>query len=277
MNSIITDRTNSFAPGQHLENFLGFDLAIYLTNIKIIEVIPGIYTLTHANLFEYLIKKSRTPSGIDAKDLNGIQQLINRIEFPKIKVNTFIQYKRSRYLTNSNSSNWHYWQAPYYEFSIALHQQRLLENLSRNVGSKAKVLYCAPVFHTYSELWKNKYQDTLIKNSIFVEAISLNNHSDFTFTSPALGKALSDLENIEGYDFLNFLEVTEREESSIDFKENIKIIADVTFTAIKESKLFDEITTEVSSLLNKIESNFLKAIIKVNYFQYLTGVNWRFF
>ena len=225
-----------FAPGQCLENHLGFDVALYSCNRKF-------WSFFYKSLCRCKYLLLGYPY-IRPKNVKYLEELIRKYlgYIPEIKFNLFIQYKRPEYLARANSSEWKSWRRPYYRYSIDPDQQQLLERLAQNVDrDSALVIYASPAFHTQREFWENVKKRTIVDNSNYCEAINLSGHKKYTYVKGGtIGKAFS----------------KPKEVKSLDLKEAIS-------TLRKRSK-YDGNVSVVSNLANWVEN----AIKESNYRNY---------
>ena len=188
-NATLLDRRKlTYAPGQVLENLLGFDAA-FLTSNRLIW--KGFPRRSRGHLFR------RQPRGmrLDRKWWNTLDSEIEW--FPKFKLNLFIQYKRPQFLTTPIAREWSDWKRPYFRYKLISHQQRALLHLAKRIRSEGVVVYVSPAFRLLSSLWEAMDQGNLIDQSNFAEAINLNGHSRYSYTDAgSTGKSHSEAEDI---------------------------------------------------------------------------------
>ena len=174
------DISDLFAPGQCLENSLGFDVALYSCNKKFWRFFYKGFKRFLLYYYHYMVDYPY----IRPKDVRYLEELMKKYlgYIPEIKFNLFIQYKRPEYLTRANSSEWKSWNRSYYRYSIDPNQQQLLEKLAQNVDrNSALVIYASPAFHTQQEFWENVRKRTIVDNSNYCEAVNLSGHKKFTY------------------------------------------------------------------------------------------------
>jgi len=244
---------NLFPPGQHLEHYLGFDVALYSCNHKFWKYFKDLWRWY--NYYYYRIF-NKFPY-IKPEDVRFFEELLGKYlnYIPKIKFNLFIQYKRPEYLTSNRSKEWIYWKKPYYRYHIINHQQQLLKNLALNIDRhSALVIYASPAFHTQKQLWENVQRKTIIDNSNYCKVTDLSGHMKYTYINGGkYGIALSEPEKIEN---LNF------EKSIGNFKE--------------ESRYENNIYT-VINLANQVENSIEKSSYSEYYKYYLMILKNKFF
>ena len=235
------DTSNIFAPGQCLENHLGFDVALYSCNKRFWRYFYKHYYFSKK--YYYYLKKcyyffEEFPY-MRPKDIRYLEKLLEDYlkVIPKIKFNLFIQYKRPEYLTTKRSSEWRHWNRPYYRYHITKHQQQLLEKLAKNIDkNSALVIYASPAFHTQKEFWKNVQRKTIVDNSNYCEVTNLSGHTKYTYIKGGrYGKAFSEPEEIES---LNLEKSIGNLRGQSRYENNISTIINLatqTENSIKES------------------------------------------
>jgi len=269
------DTSNLFAPGQCLENSLGFDVALYSCNKKFWQFF---YKGFKKRLLYYYYYLMGYPY-IRPEDVRYLEELIRKyLEYvPKIKFNLFIQYKRPECLTRANSSEWKYWNRPYYRYSIDPNQQQLLEKLAQNVDrNSALVIYASPAFHTQQEFWENVKEKTIVDNSNYCEAVNLSGHKKYTYVKGGTyGIAFSEPKEIKSLDLEEAISAL-REESRYD--SNISVIINLASwveNAIKESNYGNYYSMIIESERFPAEFKEYKIIYsltKLSLFMQITGM-----
>jgi len=236
---------NIFAPGQILENSLGFDVAMYIKNKKFFRLFFDGY---------FLYKKWEYFSHINYKTLRTENEKLEEILKNTIaKFNIFIQYKRSDFFNNKNAKCYQHWNKPFYRYALYDEQHKLLLSLNQNIKDKAFVIYAAPVFHTLKELYQyiNDYKQ-IIDNSNFCDVGKLNKqHMYVSFIKG--GKyniACSEPEKIEYLDIKKEIEKLKLKRDNY---------SDLLYFKIKELSNFID---KIMSKKDKEEKNYLKSIYK---------------
>ena len=88
---------------------------------------------------------------------------------PPFLASLFIQYKRPDYLTTRRAKEWVDHNAPYFRMYLTPHQHQLLLDLEGTVGTDGVVLYAAPSFWTYDDMWLNQGAGKLMGTSMLVK------------------------------------------------------------------------------------------------------------
>ena len=184
-----------FVPGQVLENTLGFDAGLFLTQSAVWEILGYRTPLSGAALgyydWPYAWKLAR-PSP----------------KLPRFRLNLFLQAKRPDYykrrprtLKDIPSIT-----TPLWSFRITPQQQQRLEVLAETLKGKAHVSYAAAAFNTYSALFCHTTYRTIVENSTFPSVEKLKGHGAWYYHAPgAQGAANPDPEAIEEPTLLNRL------------------------------------------------------------------------
>ncbi len=244
-NALLRDKRLLFPPGQVLENYLGFDAALFTVHPKFWRHFPWLYE-------EHFWFWRRPPNGTRLpKELwKKIEYLIE--DLPKFKFNTFIQHKRPEYMTVSRAAEWASWNAPYYRYKLISHQQSALSRLEKIIANKGVVVYACPAFHTLQELWATVKQDSIIDKSNFCQAGKLDNHQVYTFQKAGnYGIAHSEQEKVESYDILRGLGGLSQSEPSQSNKEHLAKLA----------KTIDSVMTEENKQPSKIYKDVVKYLV----------------
>jgi hypothetical protein len=132
---------------------------------SLVEEISRSSRFSAVPLFPSLIEEGRVGGYDVGLDINGMP--------------LFLQFKRSDYLSRSNSKYYSYFSNPYYRFNLhALRhsqQHNLLLHLER---SGNPVFYVAPKFHKNTELHNNYFNSNIASNSIWVAPTAIGNLPD---------------------------------------------------------------------------------------------------
>lgn len=272
INSILVNKYNSFAPGQVLENKLGFDVALKITNQYKLSELGGSILIIKQPFYANFLQQYHIPVGEDLNLIqNKIRSLKKKIKFPKIKFNLFLQYKRPYSVISHKDELWEHWNAPYYKYSITTHQQRALESLARNLADKAIVAYASPIFHTYNELWDCKENNNLLSKTNFVKAEHLNNHHIYTYDSDRFGQAFSEKEKIESFSLEEEINSLTEKNSLLEYEENIKIISEICQKILNNDTNFKTILKRFKESFNSQPPD---PISFISLFTHLTASNW---
>jgi len=176
-----------FTPGQVLENRVGFDRGLLLTQTAIWETLGYDAPLPGAALGYY-----DWPWGWGPRH--------PRRDLPRFRLNLFLQAKRPVYykrkprsLRSISSIG-----APLWAFRVTEHQQRLLEVLAKKTRGRAHVAYASAAFHTNSALFTHTKRRTIVQNSTFPSVAVLKGHEAWYYEEPgAAGAANPNPESIE--------------------------------------------------------------------------------
>ena len=190
-------KPNSWAPGQVLENTLGFDGAFFTVDPFILNLFFG---------RRYFFPR-RTPHGF-ILDRELIREFSREIDtmLPPLRFNFFAQHKRPEYVEGEKAQEREKWGQPYYRYRIQAHQQTVLSKLEQVSDQSALVLYCCPAFHKKEALYHHMKNGSLIQKTNYVKPSKLDNHSKYTFIREGShGWAFSEPEEIEGNDFKSLL------------------------------------------------------------------------
>ncbi|MBM9546191.1 hypothetical protein JWG40_04140 [Leptospira sp. 201903074] len=275
INSILAGKFNSFAPGQVLENILGFDVALKINKpYKFSELERSIFIIKQP-FYANFLQQYHAPVGEDLNLIrNKIGQLKTNITFPKIKFNLFLQYKRPYSVIGSKDELWDHWNTPYYKYSITTHQQRALEGLAKNLADKAIVAYASPIFHTYNELWDCKENNDLLTKTNFVKAEHLNNHHIYTYNNNEFGQAFSEKEKIDSFSLEEEIKSLIEKNGLLEYEDNIKIISEICQKIMNDD-------TYYKNILNRFKESFKSQlpdpIAFISLFTHLTATNWLVF
>jgi len=276
---------NIFAPGQILENDLGFDVMMNIRNREFFRKFFDYYGYFYMKKWKYF-------SDINYKNLTTKNKKLEQIlRDSKVNFNIFIQYKRSNYFTcrSRKGKCCSQWQIPYYRYELYLNtydmrksQHKLLLDLHNEIQNKALVIYAAPSFHTFKELFKymNNYKE-LIENSNFCDVGKLNSHKYVSFIKGGTYNiACSKPEKIET---LNIEEeiMKLKKHKYIDLNIlyfRIEFIVNVIdkIMKIKKEKQPNPIAQQYQNFVEKThlkEFNVLYMIYKIQLFQLLTNTN----
>lgn len=195
-----------FAPGQVLENIVGFDVALRTKK----GVFWRLFAHIHARS-PRLLHLEPTGSCLSHKWWTELERELET--FPKFKFNCFIQVKRPHRMIRRNSSEYSTWNRAYFRYETSSNQQRALEYLAGKVSGKAAVVYACPAFHKNDELWRAYEQCNLIEQSNFCDVEKLCGHVRYSFVSAGnLGYAHSEPTVVESAPFDKTLEALQNQE-----------------------------------------------------------------
>ncbi|WP_155986104.1 hypothetical protein [Thioalkalivibrio sp. AKL10] len=189
-----------FPPGQHLENVLGFDAALFTRNRDFWRHFLGGYPW-YRRFFRNYLNGLYFP-----RDVYALEEAFDN-DLPKFKFNAFVQHKRPERMIKETASEWDSWGHEYYRYKVLDHQQKTLEALESSVGNEGVVTYASPVFHTKGEFWNVHKNQSFVPNSNFCQPHKLVGHSAYTYVCPGtVCIAHSEPENVESKHLIDELE-----------------------------------------------------------------------
>ena len=220
------------------------------------------------------------PEGVYLEDIywEDIKEIIDKELKVKFKFNIFIQYKRPEYLKSNRAKEFIYWKHPYYRYDIEIHQQQILSQIERRVNDQAIVVYAAPAFHTFNELFKYFGEGRLIENSNYVKPSTLDNHQRWTYVNSGTdGWAFSEperKESIKLMDYINLVKENTREPVIMRNSEFISKTSSILVESIRSveylSKVFDRIIEQISLPEHPLGKNVIMIYICL----YITKLRW---
>jgi hypothetical protein len=180
---LISGRGTFFAPPPTAEQRLGIDCALT----------PG-----DARIWKLLGLPAPTGTAIGASTFQAWPSSFPPGASPPFLASLFVQYKRPDYLTTRRAAEWQHHGSPYYRIHLTPHQHQRLIDLSQTVGSDGVVLYVAPSFWRYDELWLKQGAGQIMEASMLKSASQLaSGHHRWTWTPGGRGSAHSELEDGE--------------------------------------------------------------------------------
>lgn len=175
-----------WTPGQVLEQFVGFDVAM--------RTVDAVFWAAQGFV--------SPPPGVVVQPA-WWQLAISTRQPPPFQMNVFLQHKRPEYLTRSSASEWNTWKASYFRFLITTHQQVALEACATALGKNGLVAYACPAFYRRSDLWNHGKNRTLVANTHFAPASKLTGHSRYTYRNASTaGVAHSEPARVPNLTFL---------------------------------------------------------------------------
>jgi hypothetical protein len=168
------ERGNPFlwTPGQALENYLGYDAALFLT-AQYLWSLHGFQTPLAGVLphWDFWPRLPRTP--------------FYRDRLPSFRFNCFVQAKRcaigQRLPKRLNALGS---KRPFFRFSIEEEQQSVLALTARMLNGRALFVYAAPAFATSRELFTHQTAGTLVEQSTFPDVLRLETHTHWYYAIP---------------------------------------------------------------------------------------------
>jgi hypothetical protein len=161
-------------PHEVLENYLGFDRAMFLADSFLWRVHGHRRPLRgFAPFYFYDMWPALRQSGVPKSRL------------PRFRLNCFIQAKRPEFGSRIPKSVKSLGpQRPVFRINLDAEQQETLERVSARVGDRAIIAYAAPAFHRSAELFAHGARGTVPEHSTFPDVTSLSGHSRWYYNSP---------------------------------------------------------------------------------------------
>jgi len=171
-NQLATGDRRVWSPGQVFEAHVGFDHALFTTDVWLFRLhgyrsyLPG--TVLARYLWPQLWFRRRTPRAL-----------------PTFRLNLFIQAKRPLWGRRAPASvrakglGHLFWR-----FDIDGEQQAALGKVAAKLKGRALVVYAAPAFHQHSALWLHTCRGTIVPNSTFPSVVVLGGHEAWYYTEP---------------------------------------------------------------------------------------------
>jgi hypothetical protein len=217
--------TNQFVwePGQVFEQYIGIDYALLCTHPAVAKLYGWQAALRGVQLLRY--------------DFDYIWRRRNsRKRLPPFQLNMFIQAKRPQYTRRAPKAlKTIGLGSPYWQFDLTAHQQIALEQLGRQLGSKALVTYAAPAFHTSADLYRHTINKSVVEASTFPEVTALSGHQAWNYSEPGnQGIANAEPERIVGLPLVERIAVfTQTEQSQLDAPSNLSQVAAAVSAAVE--------------------------------------------
>ena len=264
-----------FPPGQHLENVLGFDAALFTRNKNFWRHFLGGYPW-YRRFFRSYLNGMYFPT-----DAYELEDAFNN-DFPQFKFNAFIQHKRPERMVKDTAAEWGSWNKDYYRYKVLDHQQLTLETLEMSVGDQGVVTYASPAFHTKQEFWDVHKSQSFIQNSNFCQPSKLIGHRAYTYISPGTnGIAHSEPEKVESKHLVNELERLSQSDTKQELKntEFVSNSCELIETALKPQEKYRELYNEIVGDLDMHQQEapkLLRDLYRLSVFKFVTGTNLYF-
>lgn len=264
-----------FPPGQHLENVLGFDAALFTRNKAFWRHFLGGYPW-YRRFFRNYLNGLYFP-----RDAFELEEAFDN-DLPQFKFNAFIQHKRPERMVKDTASEWQSWGQDYYRYKVLEHQQKTLENLESSVGDQGVVTYASPAFHTKEEFWHAHKNRSFIQRSNFCQPNQLRGHNAYTYIeSGTTGIAHSEPEEVESKHLLQELQRLSQAESrkEISNSEFVAKSCDLVESSLKSQQklmqLYNDIVRDLDQ--NQTEApKLLRDLYRLSVFKFVTGTNLYF-
>lgn len=164
-----------WTPGQCFEYYFGIDYAGNISLKKFWDrfgYIPSGVVLNNYK-FDYIWKTGK-----------------KKRMLPNFSLNLFIQAKRPYLHTGTGTKS--VYNFPYFSFKINKHQQKVLEDLVKELGKHALIVYASPIFSTFKELYAHTKNGDMIENTSFPMVSQLSRHSSWNYYDSGNGIACSE-------------------------------------------------------------------------------------
>lgn len=222
-NQLENGKCDVWTPGQCFEGYIGFDYSGNISNYEFWKRFGGFI-----------------PRGVVLDDYNmGYiwRKMKKKRMFPDFSMNLFIQAKRP-YIHSGTFSSAIY-DTKHYSFEINQRQQKILERLGQKLRHRALLVYAAPVFGTYEELYNYTRDGEVIENTSFPKVDTLSGHSHWYYCDAKNGIAHSEPKEEESfslYELIGRLKQEYYNAENTKFDENIRIISKVVINVLDEFK-----------------------------------------
>lgn len=264
-----------YPPGQHLENILGFDAALFTRNRVFWRYFLGDYPW-YRRFFKKYLNGLYFP-----KDAFELEEAFDN-DLPQFKFNAFIQHKRPERMVKDTASEWGSWGQNYYRYKILEHQQKTLEHLELSVGNEGIVTYANPAFHTKKEFWNVHKKRAFIQKSNFCQPHKLIGHNAYTYIDAGItGIAHSEPEEVESKYLLQELQRLSQSEGKkkISNSEFVTKSCDLVEYSLKNQKKLMDLYTEIVRDLDQKQAEapkLLRDLYRLSVFRFVTGTNLYF-
>ena len=265
-----------FPPGQVQENILGFDSVLFSKNKnfwKLWRRIPRWREL----LWRFW---PSIPEGVYLDDIfwEDLKEVIDKEIRVKFKFNIFIQYKRPDYLKSNRAKEFIYWRCPYYRYDIDIHQQQILSQIERQVNDKAIVVYAAPAFHTFNDLFKYFGEGRLVENSNYVKSSTLENHQRWTYVNSGTeGWAFSEPERKESIKLMDYINIVKENTEESKIENNSQFIdrtLRILVESIRNTEYLSKVLDRIMEQIVLPKHLFGKKVIMIYVCLYLAKLRW---
>lgn len=188
-NQLENGKCDVWTPGQCFEGYIGFDYSGNISTYEFWKQFGGF-----------------VPKGVVLNDYNlGYiwRKMKRKRMLPDFSMNLFIQAKRP-YIHSGTFSSAIY-DTQHYSFEINQRQQKILERLDQKIHHKALLVYAAPAFGTYDELYKYTQEGKMIDNTSFPKVSTLSGHSHWYYCDARNGIAHSEPEEKESFSIFELI------------------------------------------------------------------------
>lgn len=236
-NQLENGKCDVWTPGQCFERYIGFDYSGNISNYEFWKKFSGFI-----------------PRGVVLDDYNmGYiwRKMKKKRMLPDFSMNLFIQAKRP-YIHSGTFSGAIY-DTRHYSFEINKRQQKILERLDYKLHHRALLVYAAPVFGTYEELYKYTHEEKMIENTSFIKIHTLSGHSHWYYCNAENGIAHSEPEEKHTFSIYELIERFKQEytkSENTNYNRNINELAKAVLFVLNEFKEDIQVQYCFSQLLN---------------------------
>lgn len=161
-----------WAPGQVFEGHVGLDYALFAVQEWIFRLhgrgsyLPGAILQQYVWPQHWFVRRQGR-------------------QLPNFRLNLFIQAKRPWWgLRAPKGFRQFGFKGPYWKFRIRESQQKSLDAVARKLNKRALVVYAAPAFHEYRDLWRYTQNGRLPRKSTFPSVRNLTGHLAWYYNAP---------------------------------------------------------------------------------------------
>lgn len=219
-NQLMNGKRDIWTPGQCFEAHLGIDFSGNVNSHQFWNKFGGY-----------------KPKGVTLSDYK-MGYVLNKIKkrkgLPNFRMNLFIQAKRPYIHSGKRGSVYN---IKHYSFDIKQEQQKVLERLNHKIKHRALLVYAAPVFGTYKELFKCTNDGTMISNTSFPKVSNLSGHFKWYYYDANNGIAHSDPEEQKTRNIFSLIDELKRENNNSNntsYYENLIFLANEIIGTLAE-------------------------------------------
>ena len=259
-NQLENGECDVWSPGQCFEGYIGFDYSGNISSYEFWERFGGFL-----------------PKGVILNDYNMEymwKKMKKRKMLPNFSMNLFIQAKRP--YIHSGTFPGSVFDIKHYSFEVNQRQQKILEKLNQKLHHRALIVYAAPVFGTYEELYKHTQDRTVISNTSFPKVSELSGHTHWYYCDAYNGIAHSEEEEEETYDIFDMIEELMRGyyyTESTAFDTNVNRLAENVINVLNEFE--DDVQVKYAlSQIREMEKNYEYRQYRINDIHYRTVISF---
>lgn len=273
-NQLENGRCDVWSPGQCFEGYIGFDYSGYIDTCEFWKRFGGFI-----------------PRGVVLNDYNmGYiwRKMKRKRMLPDFSLNLFIQAKRP-YIHSGTFSGAIY-DIKHYSFEINQRQQKILERLDQKLHHRALLVYAAPVFGTYEELYRYTQEGKVIDKTSFPKVGTLSGHSHWYYCNTRNGIAHSEPEEEETFSIFGLIEALKSERyntENTEFNKNIYSLSEAVRSVLDEFREDVQVKFCLSQIkdmrrfyeyrqnrINNIEYEIVTSFLTVTVFCDIFNLDW---